>query len=151
MEPILIDTNVLVYIYDRRDKKRQDRAIDVVGLLAKTNMGRLSAQCLSEFYNAATRQRSGQPLILTTNEAVVETEKLARAFSVYPVTQQVVLEALRGVQQYQFSLWDAQIWACARLNQIPAILSQDFQAGKSIEGVRFIDPFEAAFQLDQLI
>jgi len=46
------------------------------------------------------------------------------------------------------SYWDAQIWASARLNQIPLILSEDFDAGAIIEGVRFVNPFAGDFELD---
>jgi len=43
---------------------------------------------------------------------------------------------------YQMPFWDAQIWATAKLNQIPKILSEDFQHGRAIEGVVFVNPFK---------
>lgn len=147
MEPILIDTNLLVYVYDRRDRVRQNVAAKVVGTLAKAGIGRLSAQCLSEFFSAATKRKTGGDPILSIADAVNETEKLARTFAIYPVTRQVVLEALRGVKQHQLQFWDAQIWAAARLNQISTIFSEDYQAGAILEGVRFVNPFAQGFQL----
>jgi len=45
------------------------------------------------------------------------------------------------VLAHGFSYWDAQIWATARLNQIPIVLSEDFAHGRRIEGVRFLNPF----------
>jgi predicted nucleic acid-binding protein len=54
------------------------------------------------------------------------------------------------VNDYQFSFWDAQIWAAARLNHIPVVLSEDFNSGAVIEGVRFVDPFEQDFELAAL-
>lgn len=151
MEPILIDTNLLVYVYDRRDPVRQNVATQVVGTLAKAGIGRLSAQCLSEFFSAATKRKTNQDAILSVADAVNETEKLARAFAIYPVTRLVVLEALRGVRQYQFQFCDAQIWAAARLNQIPTIFSEDFRAGAVFEGVHFVNPFAQSFQLQTWI
>jgi predicted nucleic acid-binding protein len=38
--------------------------------------------------------------------------------------------------------WDAQIWATAKLNQIPQVLSEDFQHGRAVEGVEFVNPFK---------
>jgi predicted nucleic acid-binding protein len=38
-------------------------------------------------------------------------------------------------------------WACAHLNQIPAILSEDFPDGRILEGVRFVNPFAETFEL----
>lgn len=56
------------------------------------------------------------------------------------VTGLVVLEAARGVRDYQLSFWDAQSWAVARLNQIGMVYSEDFNVGTVIEGVQFINP-----------
>jgi predicted nucleic acid-binding protein len=71
-------------------------------------------------------------------------------FPVLPLTPAVVLEAVRGVRDHLFSYYDAQIWALARLNQIGAVLSEDFSAGAVIEGVRFIDPFSRTFDVEEL-
>ena len=59
----------------------------------------------------------------------------------------IILEAARGARQHHFSYWDAQIWATAKLNQIPVVLSEDFSDGQSTEGIRFMNPFSAKFQL----
>lgn len=56
----------------------------------------------------------------------------------------IVLEAVRGVRDYQLSYYDAQIWACARLNQIPVIFSEDFNHG-ILEGINIINPFAQDF------
>ena len=58
------------------------------------------------------------------------------------MTGAIVLEAIRGVKEYQLSFWDAQIWATAKLNQIPVVYSEDFNVGAIIEGVRFINPLD---------
>lgn len=42
------------------------------------------------------------------------------------------------------------IWAAARLNQIPVVLSEDFASGSTVEGVTFVDPFAEGFRLDSL-
>jgi hypothetical protein len=41
----------------------------------------------------------------------------------------------------------AHFWATARLNQIPPVLSGDFNDGDVLEGVRFVDPFARACDL----
>ena len=46
-----------------------------------------------------------------------------------------MLEAVRGVRDHRFSHDDAQISAAAKLNQVPVILSEDFNVGVTIEGV----------------
>jgi predicted nucleic acid-binding protein len=59
----------------------------------------------------------------------------------------IVLEAVRGVRKHRLAYWDAQIWATARLNQVPLILSEDFSDGQVLKGVRFVNPFAPGFDL----
>jgi predicted nucleic acid-binding protein len=151
MQPILIDTNLLVYVYDRRDPVRQAAAQSVVRMLVKTGIGRLTAQCLSEFYSAVTRRKQDRDPILSAYDAARETEKLARALATFPVTQAMVLEALRGVRQHGFHFWDAQIWAGARQHHIPTIFSEDRASGALIEGVRYENPLLPGFQIEAWI
>jgi predicted nucleic acid-binding protein len=73
-----------------------------------------------------------------------------QTWPVLDVTSFIVTEALRGVRVHQISYWDASIWATARINGIPVVLSQDGQDGRNIEGVRTINPVKASFDLDLL-
>ena len=91
------------------------------------------------------------PLLLTVAQAKERLQHYVQIWPVVPVTSQVVLEAIRGVQQYRFSFWDAQIWAAARLNQVSTVLSEDFNPDAVIEGVRFVDPFTDNFRLEDLV
>lgn len=43
---------------------------------------------------------------------------------------------------------DAQLWATAKLNQIPVIFSEDFNSGATLEGARFVNPFASTFRMD---
>ena len=143
MIAILVDTNVLVYAHDRSERSKQRRAIDILDRITAAGNGALSAQVLSEFYNTATRKLS-PPLTLVQAEAQLGC--FVALWTVFDVTSQVVLEAVRGVRYHQFSFWDAQIWAVARLNQVPVVFSEDFNPGAIIEGVRFVNPFAEDFQ-----
>jgi predicted nucleic acid-binding protein len=58
-----------------------------------------------------------------------------------------ILAKRRGASDHKFAYFDAQLWATAKLNQIPVIFSEDFQNGASIEGVRFINPFNKEFNV----
>ena len=142
MTEILIDTNVLVYAHDRSEPIKQKRAIETLKSLQIVGSGYLSAQCLSEFFSAVTR---GQIPRLTVSEATRQIDRLARIWTVLDITSQIVLEAARGVSEHQLCFWDAQIWAAARLNQIPVVFSEDFATGAVTEGVRFVNPFSDDF------
>ena len=146
MPPILIDTNVLVYAHDRGEYAKQGRAIETLEALQAMGIGRLSAQCLGEFFRATTR---GPGPMLTVADAALQVERLAHSFPVLPITPLVVIEATRGVRQRRMAYWDAQIWATARLNQIPVVFSEDFAVGSIVEGVRFENPLSEAFRLEE--
>ena len=63
----------------------------------------------------------------------------------------LVLAAAHAVRDHQFSLWDAQIWAAAKLHGISVVFSEDFNPGSRIGGVRFVNPFAGAFQLSDFL
>ncbi len=148
---ILIDTNILVYAYDPGDAVRQQQSAIILNELRLRNTGILSVQSLAEFFSAAIRSKQGMSARLTPAEALEQVQLLSTAFEVYDLTRFTVLEAGRGVSDHQLSYYDAQIWATARLNQVPVIFSEDFQGGQTLEGVRFVNPFTPGFELSDWI
>ncbi len=148
MAEILIDTNILVYAHQPAEASKYTQAVQAIAALTDSGEGRLSVQVLGEFVSATTRGR--QP-ILPLREALDQTARLANALPVYDVTRLVVLEAIRGVRQHRLSYYDAQIWATARLNQVPTVFTEDFQDGGRLEGVQFVNPLVAAFDLGSWI
>ena len=113
--------------------------------LYQLGIGRLSTQNLSEFVNSAMRKLDPP---LTADQAYEQAAMLASSWTILDLTPQIVLEAVRGVRDHGLSYYDSHIWAAARLNQVSVIFSEDFQDGQALEGVRFVNPFSAQFDLD---
>ena len=67
MAVILLDTNVLVYAHDSGDPAKKAWAIEVLDRLHVTGTGRLTTQCLGEFFTIAIRPR--QPLLSSAHAA----------------------------------------------------------------------------------
>ena len=145
---IFVDTNVLVYAYDRSEPEKQQQALAVLNRLVTTKTGVISTQVMAEFFVTVTRKITPP---LTVDEGYQRLANYLQAWTVVDLTGLVTLEAARGVRDYQFNFWDAQIWAAARLNQIPIVFSEDFSVGSTIEGVRFVNPFAEAFQLEEWV
>ena len=145
---VFLDTNVLVYAYDPSEPGKQARAQDVLDRLARARIGAVSAQVLAEFIAVSTAKL---PAPLSLAEAYARIENFLRIWRIVDLTGMIVLEAVRGVREHGFSYWDAQIWAAARLNQIPLVLSEDFKDGAVVEGVRFADPFRENFEIGRWI
>lgn len=144
---ILLDSNILVYAYDRSEPEKQTKAIQLLDQIFATGKGILSAQVLAEFFVVSTRKLSAP---LSIDQALDSLENLAASWNVLEVNSLIVLEAARGVREHQFHYYDAQIWAVARLNQVPFVFSEDFNPSR-IEGVEFINPFAADFNLEEWV
>lgn len=140
----LIDTNILIYTYDPRDRAKQERAITVVDTLVATRRVVLSVQCLTEFFSSATRRL---PEPLSRDEALLQVQRWAGACRVLDLTPPIVLEGCRGAAVLGLSFWDAVIWAAAKLNQVAYLVTEDAEHGRFVEGVRFLNPFSADFDL----
>lgn len=143
----LVDSNVLVYAYDRSEPEKQRRALALLDRLQLNLAGWISLQILGEFFHAVTRKIAAP---LSPAEASVRLERLIRAWPVARVNALVVLEAARGVRAHQFPFWDSQIWATAKLNGIPCVLSEDFADGSRVEGISFLNPLKPGFEVESL-
>jgi predicted nucleic acid-binding protein len=140
----LLDTNVLIYSIDDRDREKQERALDVVEFSASAGTGALPTQVLAEFSNVVLNSLTPP---LPPAEASSQVELYREAFSLIPLTVSIVLEGIRGVREHSFSYYDAQIWAAARLGSASVVLSEDFNSGATIEGVTFLNPFADTFSI----
>lgn len=145
---VLLDANVLVYQHDPRDRERQSRADDVVQQLIRAERAAVSVQCLTEFYNTTTRRL---PEPLDAKIAVEQVSRLVQTCAVLDLTSSVVLEGCRGSAAHQMSLWDALIWSAAKMNGVPYVLTEDAEHGRVLEGVTYLDPFDARFDLAPLL
>lgn len=139
----LLDANVLIYALDAREPEKRERSKEVIRRTALAGSAALPVHALSEFANVCLKKLRPP---LAPQEIRLEVERLSLAFPVLPLTAPVVGEALRGVREHRFSYYDAQVWAAARLGQVPVILSEDFNPGAVVEGVSFSDPFDPAFE-----
>jgi predicted nucleic acid-binding protein len=145
MAIVLLDTNVLVYFVDPEDPRKQYRAEEVMNALRANQNGRLSVQNLAEFFYTSTRKLKPP---LSPSQAMEQIDRFQTLWPVFSLTPVIVTEAARGVRDHQLAYYDAQIWATARLNGVPVIFSEDFQTGRTLEGVRFVNPFADDFRLD---
>ena len=141
---VLVDTNVLVYAYDRSAPEKQKLALNILDYLAVRGSGALTPQILAEFFVVATRKIA---VPLSVEDAITRLENYLQSWTVFDTSGLIVLEAARGVRDHSMHFWDAQIWASARLNQIVCILSEDFSDGAVVEGVRFVNPFTPTFRI----
>ena len=131
-----LDSNVLLYAYDPVESTKRLIATALMKRLSAARRGVISTQVLGEFFSVATR-RLGMPVETARGRLAHFTAQ----FHVIGITPEVVLEAARLTAKYKINFWDAQLLAVARMQQVPLILSEDFQDGAVLNGVRILNPF----------
>lgn len=140
----LVDTNILVYAYAPQDIVKQEQSIQLLDDLIQREVAVLSTQCLSEFYNVVTNRLAQR---LSPTEALTQVTRLSESCKVLSMTSGIILEGCRGAVEHQLSIWDALIWATAKLNQVPFIITEDSDYDRVLEGIHYLNPFSPAFDL----
>jgi len=62
----------------------------------------------------------------------------------------MVLDAVRVARDHQMPIFDALIWATARLSGIRTVLTEDLPGRRMIEGVHYLNPFAPDFSLARI-
>ena len=138
MSDFLVDTNILVYAYDRSETAKKAMAQKVLVWLESNNAGVLSTQVLGEFYHAVTSQRRVRPL---THDEAVAWVQLWKRHDVHPITGPHVDLALELTGRHRVSYYDALILAAARLARCDVVCSEDLSSGHDYGGVTVDNPF----------
>ncbi len=133
-----LDTNVLVYAFDRADKAKRSRAIAILSELdAPGDTLVLSTQVLSEFYVTVTRKLA-RPLPEPEAERAVN--ELSR-MPVVPVDAPLVQAAVARSRSSRISYWDALIVEAASVAACDLLLTEDLQHGQQFGRVKVTNPF----------
>lgn len=136
---ISFDTNILVYAATESTDERHMRAVTLTAQAVRSRRCVQTLQSLAEFYNATTR-RAG----IRHDSAAAIVAGWQRFVPVEAATIADLEHAMRAVRDYQLSFWDALLWATVRRIGVSVLVSDDFQDGRVIEGVRIANPFAPA-------
>ena len=74
-------------------------------------------------------------------EAFGWVQSFQRLFAVITADESDLNCAVHAVHRHRLSFWDAMLWATAKRAGCTMLFSQDFQDGRRLEGVLFVDPF----------
>jgi predicted nucleic acid-binding protein len=133
------DTNILVYMQDQSETRKQGLAIDCFAKAVQSDSIALSTQVLQEFYNITTRKL--RPA-LSASEAQQQVRHLC-AFAVLGSTATSIISAMDLVQRYQLQWWDALILEAALRAKADVLYSEDFQHGQGFGTLTVVNPFLA--------
>jgi predicted nucleic acid-binding protein len=136
MVKVFVDTNILVYTLDERDRLKQKKAQGIFSDTASANTLVVSTQVLQEFYSVATTKLKVDKLIVKSvlrNFANSEIVQIDMGL----IEQAIDLNILE-----QISFWDSLIVAAAEYAGCEEILSEDLQNGRSLRGIKIVNPFK---------
>ncbi len=133
---VFLDTNVLVYAYDKGTPGKQRRAQALLEA-AIAEGGVISSQVLGEFHVVVTRKL---PEPLTPSESL-EIVTILSALETVPVDAGLVREAIQLQEKSQVAYWDALILAAANRAGCTVVYSEDLSTGQTYGCAKVVNPF----------
>lgn len=134
---VTFDSNILVYAIDRQDPRHAFSA-DLIARAARGDC-RQTLQSFAECFNVLTRK-----FRLPAAEAHGWVQSFQSLFPVAAADESDLAAAIDAVERHHLSFWDAMLWATAARAGCRLLLSEDFQDGRDLGGVLFVNPFVPA-------
>jgi predicted nucleic acid-binding protein len=133
-----LDTNVLVYTFDRTDPAKRLRSRALVERALETGDGVVSYQVVQEFLNVALH-RFDRPL--AADEAVRYMREVLDPLCTVFSSLALYEHALSLRKRWRFSFYDSLIVAGALEAGCKTLYSEDLQDGQEVESLRITNPF----------
>jgi predicted nucleic acid-binding protein len=132
-----LDTNILVYTFDRTAPRKRKRATELVAA-ALQGRGAISFQVVQEFLNVALR-KFAQPMAISEAQAYLDAVlvPLCRIHS----GPELYRDALAAKLRWRFSFYDSLIVAAAIGSGCDVLYSEDLQHGQQLGTLQVVDPF----------
>jgi predicted nucleic acid-binding protein len=138
MNDDFLDSNIFVYLIDDTGDPRRQVAETVVLDALRNGHACISFQVVQETLNVYTR-RAPRPVAPRDASRFLE-KFLAPLWTVMP-SGALYLLALSIQARYHYSFYDSLIIAAALEAGCKRLLSEDLQAGQTIEGLAIVNPF----------
>jgi predicted nucleic acid-binding protein len=130
-----LDTNILLYAYDRDAPVKREVAHRLVEQgWASLGSVAISVQVLQEMHVNLERRSVSR----------ADAAQIIRDFSLWPVVDNSLLlfhAALEEQARWQLTLWDSLILAAARASGAKELVTEDLNHGQDYGGVRVVNPF----------
>lgn len=133
-----IDSNVFVYLFDKTEPGKQNRAKDVVHAALAEGSACISFQVIQETLNVLVGKLKVSVTIEDARDFLMET--LVPLWRVMP-SEALYAKALEIKERYGFSFYDSLIVAAALDAGCTRLYSEDLQDRQTIDGLRIENPF----------
>jgi len=137
-DKVFVDTNVIVYAYDKDAGDKHRVALDIMKDLWRSGLGSISTQILQELFVTLTKKVSA-PLDISV---VRETVRRLSKWDVLLIDVDTIISATELQERYKYSFWDSLIIASAIAGGAKTIFSEDLSDGQTIQGITIKNPFK---------
>jgi predicted nucleic acid-binding protein len=134
-----VDTNVLVYAFDKGSSPKKRVAERLMNELMEEDRLRVSTQVLQELFVTLTGKVSQR---CSSEEALAVLEDLT-AWPLIVVDYAAIRAAVGLADQDRLSFWDALVVVAAARAGAKVLYTEDLNDGQEILGVRISNPFAA--------
>jgi predicted nucleic acid-binding protein len=132
-----IDTNVIVYANDSREKQKQAAAVEIITSVMREGTGVISTQVLQEYSAVALRKLNQDPHV------VLHQLKLLSFFETITILPALVQRGIEMVMAYRINFWDACILSAAEKGECGEVYSEDLNPGQIYSGIKVVNPFKS--------
>jgi predicted nucleic acid-binding protein len=134
---VFLDTNVLLYCYDRANLPKRESARQWVVDCWNRRCGRVSTQVLNEFYANAQKKYAS---IIGRGDARAEVRRY-QSWQPWCLDHPTIESAWAVEARYGFSYWDSLMIAAAQAMGCTHMLTEDLQHDQLVDQLRIINPF----------
>lgn len=134
---VFIDTNLLLYAFDKKDKIKQDKIYSFLEEIKEYEIPMISTQSLGEFFNITTKK-----FHYPKNVILNICNEFCNIFPVCEISKENVLHAMKISDRTQFSYWDSLILAVAIDSGCKKVYSEDLSDGQIVESVEIVNPLK---------
>jgi len=133
---VFLDTNILVYTIDKKDRDKQDQSRSLIKRISSDHVPVISTQVLQEFYNAITSKLKVDQIVAKNVLHSYRNMEIVSADLVL-IEQAVDISVL-----FQLSFWDSLIVAAAEQANCSILVTEDLNDGQKIRGIEIVNPFK---------
>ena len=137
IDDCLVDSNILIYAFDKDDKRKNQKAAKLLQEVMLSEKGFLSAQNLAEFHINATSKIS-RPISKEDSQEIIA--ELSLNFHILKYNEKTIFNAINMENLYKVHFWDALIAATMQENNLKTIYTENTNDFKKIPWVAAINP-----------
>lgn len=137
MSRVALDSNILIYAELEPDSEKGKRCVDLILRVARD--GVIPAQVLGEYLRFVQRR-----VPAAFEESIRQARIYQTVFLTPPTTADIVNRASDLAHAHRLQFWDCIVCAASMQAGAKALLTEDMQDGRVIDGLHLINPFASA-------